>query len=132
MAKLRIWDPNLWFSVGVSRRPKGWLMWVMTPLAVGLAVYVIVAATVLIMAPWTLVAVFLTGIIAIAFLTVGASPHSNPDRPTGIDYALSLASLGRAPLVVELKQRLERVVNLRTPLLLTGEPGCQSERTRVP
>jgi len=41
--------------------------------------------------------------------------------------ALSLASLGRAPLVAELKQRLERVVNLRTPLLLTGEPGCGVE-----
>jgi DNA-binding NtrC family response regulator len=40
---------------------------------------------------------------------------------------LSLASLGRAPLVVELKQRLERVMNLRTPLLLTGEPGCGVE-----
>ena len=41
--------------------------------------------------------------------------------------ALSLAGLGRAPLVVELKQRLERVLNLRTPLLLTGEPGCGVE-----
>ena len=40
---------------------------------------------------------------------------------------LSLASLGRAPLVIELKQRLERVINLRTPLLLTGEPGCGVE-----
>ena len=41
--------------------------------------------------------------------------------------ALSLAGLGRAPLVVELKQRLERVINLRTALLLTGEPGCGIE-----
>ena len=41
--------------------------------------------------------------------------------------ALSLASLGRAPLVVELKQRLERVAGLRGPLLLTGEPGCGIE-----
>ena len=41
--------------------------------------------------------------------------------------ALSLASLGRAPLVVELKQRLERVMSLRTPLLLAGEPGCGLE-----
>jgi DNA-binding NtrC family response regulator len=41
--------------------------------------------------------------------------------------ALSLASLGRAPLVVELKQSLERAVNLRTPLLLAGEPGCGIE-----
>jgi DNA-binding NtrC family response regulator len=40
---------------------------------------------------------------------------------------LSLASLGRAQLIVELKQRLERVMSLRTPLLLTGEPGCGLE-----
>ncbi|MBM3357351.1 MAG: sigma-54-dependent Fis family transcriptional regulator [Betaproteobacteria bacterium] len=41
--------------------------------------------------------------------------------------ALSLASLGRGPLIAELRQRLERVGNLRTPLLLTGEPGCGIE-----
>jgi DNA-binding NtrC family response regulator len=41
--------------------------------------------------------------------------------------ALSLASLGRTPLVAELKQRLERILNLRSPLLLTGEPGCGIE-----
>jgi two-component system, NtrC family, nitrogen regulation response regulator NtrX len=41
--------------------------------------------------------------------------------------ALSLASLGRGALIAELKQRLERVANLRTPLLLTGEPGCGIE-----
>jgi DNA-binding NtrC family response regulator len=40
---------------------------------------------------------------------------------------LSLASLGRGALIAELKQRLERVANLRTPLLLTGEPGCGIE-----
>ncbi len=41
--------------------------------------------------------------------------------------ALSLASLGRGALIAELKQRLERVLNLRTPLLLVGEPGCGIE-----
>ena len=41
--------------------------------------------------------------------------------------ALSLAGLGRAPLVVDLKLRLERIANLRTPLLLTAEPGCGVE-----
>jgi TRAP transporter 4TM/12TM fusion protein len=92
MPIVRIFDPKILFSVGVSRRPKGWLVYVVTPLAVALAIYVIVAATVLIIAPWMLVAVFLTGVIAIAFLTVGASPHSDPDRPSMVDYALSLAS----------------------------------------
>jgi two-component system nitrogen regulation response regulator NtrX len=48
----------------------------------------------------------------------------------GVDQpqpALSLASLGRAPLIVDLKQRLQRIANLRTPVLLTGEPGSGIE-----
>ena len=108
MANFRIWDPQIWFSVGVSRRPKGWLAFVITPLAVALAIYVIVAATVLILAPWMLVAVFLTGIISFAFLTVGASPNSDPDKPSVIDYALSLAAFAagvyffiKAPEIVD-------------------------------
>jgi two-component system nitrogen regulation response regulator NtrX len=56
--------------------------------------------------------------------TVGrALKHGGEQAQT----ALSLASLGRAPMVAELKQRLERVANLRTPVLLTGEPGCGLE-----
>jgi TRAP transporter 4TM/12TM fusion protein len=87
-----VWDPDIWFSVGVRRKPTGWLAYVVTPLAVGLAVYVIVAATVLIIAPWELTAIFLCGIITLAFLSVGATPSSNPDRPSVLDYALALAS----------------------------------------
>ena len=93
MAISHIFDPAVLFSVGVRRRLSGWLAWVVTPLAVALAVYVIVAATAIIMAPWALVAVFLTGIMAIAFLTVGATPRSNPDWPTILDYVLSIASV---------------------------------------
>ena len=44
-----------------------------------------------------------------------------------VQPALSLVTLGRAPLIAELKQRLERVAGLRTPLLLSGEPGCGTE-----
>jgi DNA-binding NtrC family response regulator len=40
---------------------------------------------------------------------------------------LSLASLGRGPLIMDLKQRLERIANLRTPVLLVAEPGCGIE-----
>ena len=40
---------------------------------------------------------------------------------------LPLASLGRGPLIAELKKRLEQVASLRTPLLLTGEPGTGVE-----
>lgn len=40
---------------------------------------------------------------------------------------LSLASLGRSPLIVDLKLRLERVAALRTPVLLAAEPGSGVE-----
>jgi len=56
--------------------------------------------------------------------TVGRALNHGEQQPQA---ALSLASLGRGPLAVELKQRLERIANLRTPLLLTAEPGCGIE-----
>ncbi len=40
---------------------------------------------------------------------------------------LSLASLGRGSLIVDLKLRLERIAALRTPVLLTAEPGSGVE-----
>ncbi|MBI4189444.1 MAG: sigma-54-dependent Fis family transcriptional regulator [Betaproteobacteria bacterium] len=40
---------------------------------------------------------------------------------------LVLATLGRAPVMAELKQRLERVANLKSPLLLTAEAGSGVE-----
>ena len=119
MANLRLWYPAIWFSVGARRRPHGWLAWFVTPLAVALAVYVIVAATWVIMAPWALVAVFLCGIIAIAFLTVGAFPSSNPEHPSLLDYALSFASfatglyfLYNAPEIVDRIALLSELSNL--------------------
>jgi DNA-binding NtrC family response regulator len=36
---------------------------------------------------------------------------------------LSLSSLGKGALIVELKKKLEKVANLKAPLLLMGEPG---------
>lgn len=40
---------------------------------------------------------------------------------------LSLAALGRSALVAELKAKLERIANLRTPVLLVSEPGSGVE-----
>lgn len=40
---------------------------------------------------------------------------------------LSLASLGRSPRIAELKLRLERVANLKTPVLFTCGPGSGAE-----
>jgi DNA-binding NtrC family response regulator len=56
--------------------------------------------------------------------TVGKALRSGEQKakPT-----LMLSTLGRAPIVNELKQRLEKIANLKTPLLLTGEPGTGVE-----
>jgi two-component system, NtrC family, nitrogen regulation response regulator NtrX len=56
--------------------------------------------------------------------TVGRALKQGGEQAQSV---LSLASLGRAPMVLELKQRLERVMSLRTPVLVTGEPGCGLE-----
>src|SRR5258708_4915511 len=40
---------------------------------------------------------------------------------------LALVNLGRARVIQELRQRLEQVGRLRTPVLLTGDPGCGFE-----
>lgn len=116
MAKFPLLAPAILISVGVRRRPQGLLSWFVTPLAVALAVYVIVAATVLIITPWALVAIFLCGMMTIAFLAVGATPESNPDRPTVPDYALSLASLATGLYFIVHGQRIVNRIALLSPL----------------
>jgi DNA-binding NtrC family response regulator len=56
--------------------------------------------------------------------TVGRALKHGSEQPQA---SLSLAAFGRAAIVNELKQRLERVANLRTPVLLMGEPGVGIE-----
>lgn len=52
--------------------------------------------------------------------TVGRALRGGQIKPR---MALPLASLGRGALIEDLKKRLEQVANLRTPLLLSSEPG---------
>ena len=56
--------------------------------------------------------------------TVGRALRQGSVQPKA---ALSLASLGRAPLISDLKQRLERIGTLKAPVLFTAEPGCGTE-----
>jgi DNA-binding NtrC family response regulator len=44
--------------------------------------------------------------------------------PPASQPALNMAYLGKAAVIAELRERLETIKNLRTPVLLTGEPGC--------
>lgn len=93
MTLSQLFSAKTWFSVGARRRPTGRLKWLITPVAAILAVYVIAAATVIIISPWTLSVLFFTGMAAIGFLTTGAFAHSNMDRPSVPDWCLAAASM---------------------------------------
>lgn len=56
--------------------------------------------------------------------TVGKAMRGSQNKQ---QTALSLASLGKGALIVDLKKKLEKVANLKTPLLLMGEPGVGME-----
>lgn len=67
--------------------------WVFLPFALALAVYVIGAATYFIIAPWTLTVLFLSGMMALGFLTTGAFEDSKGERPSVVDLALAALSI---------------------------------------
>jgi DNA-binding NtrC family response regulator len=56
--------------------------------------------------------------------TVGRALRGGQAKPR---MMLPLASLGKGPLIADLKKRLEQVVNLRTPVLLSSEPGTGAD-----
>ena len=92
MAFSRVFRAHTWFSVGVRRRPSGRLAWFISAFGVVLSVYVISAAIFFIIQPWTLGAIFFSGMMTIGFLTVGAFEHSDTSAPSLLDWGLSLLS----------------------------------------
>ncbi len=93
MPGIRLFSVSTWFSVGRRRRLTGIYYGVFAVLALAVAVFVICAATVWIIGPWTLGVLFLSGMLALAFLTTGATNHSPPDKPTIFDIVLAVLSL---------------------------------------
>lgn len=79
-----------WFSVGARRRPSGIYAWIFTPFAVAVGIYVIAAATLIIISPWALTVLFFSGTGALAFLTTGSFEDSNVDKPSPVDIGLAL------------------------------------------
>ncbi|MGI9378350.1 MAG: hypothetical protein ACR2OW_01780, partial [Methyloligellaceae bacterium] len=93
MAFSRIFSVQTWFSVGIRRRPVGVSYWIYLPFAVAVGIYVVTAATFIIIQPWTLVVLFFAGMMALAFLTTGPFETSNPEKPSVLDFLLALASI---------------------------------------
>jgi TRAP transporter 4TM/12TM fusion protein len=116
MARNILLDPGIWFSVGCRRRPTGWIGCLMPPFAVAIAIYVILAATTIIIDPWVLTAVFLAGMMALAFLTVGASANSDIKRVPWYDVVLSLLSLMSGIYFIAISESEVQRISLLFPL----------------
>ncbi|HEX9808541.1 MAG TPA: TRAP transporter fused permease subunit [Alphaproteobacteria bacterium] len=116
MARNLLLDPGTWFSVGCRRRPGGWLGHAIGLFAVLVAVFVVTAATYVIISPWTLSAIFLAGMMALAFLTVGATPNSDTERVPVFDYLLSAASLVTGAYFAFIAEEEIARINLLFPL----------------
>ena len=83
---------DTWFSVGVRRKPEGWLYYAVTAWGAAIAAGVIYAALYFI-DPWRLSATFLCAMLALVFLIVGPSPRSHPVKPAIVDWVLSAISI---------------------------------------
>lgn len=66
---------------------------------------------------------FLEKPIALQKLLATVGQALRQPAPRAQEPALSLAYLGKAPIMLELKQRLETLRKLKLPVLITGEPG---------
>ena len=108
-----------WFSVGARRRPQGMYDWIFTPFAVAVGIWVITAATLIIISPWTLSVIFFSGVVALAFLTTGPFESSDTNKPSIIDIILALISIAvgvyfamQAPVIINRIVLLDELTNL--------------------
>jgi TRAP transporter 4TM/12TM fusion protein len=128
MARNILLDPGLWFSVGCRRRPGGFLGYLIPPFAVLIAIYVILAATYIIIDPWVLTAVFLTGMMTLAFLTVGATANAETERVPWYDIVLSILSLASSIYFFVIADNEVQRISLLFPLdnwrLVFGAAVC--------
>lgn len=84
---------KLLFSVGARRNPQNWLRHVITASAAVLALWIIYVATVAVIDTLTLCSIFLSFMIALLFLTLGARPTSSTDKPPVLDYCFTFVSV---------------------------------------
>ena len=108
-----------WFSVGARRRPQGVYDWIFTPFAVAVGIWVITAATLIIISPWTLSVVFFSGVVALAFLTTGPFEGSDINKPSSVDIIFALLSISigvyfavQAPVIINRIVLLDELTNL--------------------
>jgi TRAP transporter 4TM/12TM fusion protein len=89
----RIFALRTWFSVGIRRKPEGWLKWFVILWATGIGAYAVWAATIAIIDPWELTSIFLTASFVLLFLTIGPFPTSDEVHPNPLDWLMAGVSV---------------------------------------
>ncbi len=116
MALHTLLQPGTWFAVGCRRKASGWLGALMGGFAFLVAIYVVFAAVWIIIDPWELSAIFLMAMMALAFLSVGARPDSDAEKPSVIDWVLAISSLAAGTYFALTADALENRISLMYPL----------------
>ncbi len=112
----RILSLATWFSVGIRRRPEGWLKAFTGVWATGIGVYAVWAATGAYIDPWELTSIFLTAAFVLVFLTIGPFPTSDEQRPNPLDWLMAAVSVALLAYCVANGSEIAKRVALLDPL----------------
>lgn len=107
---------KLVFSTGPRRHLTGWLARVIAPFAALIAVWVIYENTIGTSDLFAMTISFLSVMLAMIFMTVGAHAHSNVNRPSMFDFAFTAATLVAGSYFYVNSETIITRVNLMDPL----------------
>ena len=110
--------PALFFAVGARREPAGITGAVVKLLALSVSLWVLYAATLAIIDPLALAAIFLCFMFALLFLVVAASPGSTREQPPSYDIAFALAAAACGVYFALESDRIVARISLLDPLSL--------------
>nr|WP_281720885.1 TRAP transporter fused permease subunit [Nitrosomonas nitrosa] len=103
----------VFFTTGVQRRLRGWLGAAVTAFAALVAALTFYAALFAFVDVYLLSAMFLSAMLGLAFLQVGAAAWSNPNRPSFLDVVLSATSIAAGiHIFIHREEIVTRIANL--------------------
>lgn len=103
-------------QLGARREPTGWVKQIIIPYAVLVSLWVLYAAVWAIIDPWELSAVFLASMMALIFITIGATPGAHSSKVPWFDWIFSAMSLGAAIYFFVRADMIVQRISLLDPL----------------
>lgn len=104
------------FTTGGRRRPKGLLAHLVNFYAAAIALWVVYQATLSSIDVLALSIIFLSLMLCLAFLLIGATPNCDPEKPSYLDFGLVMASAVTGAFFVANIPEIATRISLFTPL----------------